>query len=239
MSLALTLLAATGLAGGAHAQGVLSTLTFTGDSDSGISSSNTYTHAIDLNGSGETINGVTFVGGGAGTPSGLNYTLGIVSGQSFTGNTNTLTGSINQLAKDFFYSGASTAGNEALLLTNLTPSTTYKLVFYSVAFGSAGGRTQSITDSQGLTATVIDQNQFAGSGAGGQLLIDTYTTDATGAGSTQYQINFNPTPANGGSFHQYGFSNQVVPAPEPSGVAVMVLGLMGVGTLAARKRRTA
>ena len=188
----------------AHAQGVFSTSSFTGDADSGISSTKTYTHAVDLNGSGETINGVAFAAGGAGTQNSLNYTLGIDSTGTYTGNANALTGSINKLATDFFYSTTS-AGSESLLLSGLTPSTTYTLTFYCVGFGSAGGRQETLTDSQNTTPTIIDENA-SGSG-NGFLLKDTYTTAASGAGSTSYQINFRVSA--GGSFHEYGFSNEV------------------------------
>ena len=159
--------------------GVITSRAFTGDADSGISSGSTYTHAVDVNGAGETINGVPFVAGGAsGTDAthGGSWSYSIPGQNVFTNNTNTLTGNINTLAKDFLYSGNAATATETLTLTGLTVGTTYQASFYSVGFGGAGSRVQNISDDQGGALLGYDQNAF-GSG-NGSLLTDTYV--ATG-----------------------------------------------------------
>lgn len=208
--------------------GAITSQAYAGDTDSGISSTKTYTHAVDVNGTGETINGVTFVAGGAsGTDAthGGGWSYSIPTQSSYTTNTSNLTGSINQLAKDFLYSGNSGTATETLTLTGLTVGKTYKASFYSVGFGGAGGRVQNISDDQGGTLNGYDQNAF-GSG-NGSLLTDTYTATAT-----SITVTF-ASAANNASFHQYGFSNEVV-APEPATAGLLAVG--GVALLNRRRR---
>lgn len=178
--------------------GTFATRPFYGDSTSGIypGLAGTYTHAVDLNGTGETINGVAFVGGGS---SGTNYTLSSVP-NPYPYFPNNLQGNINSLDSNFYYDGSST---EQLTLTGLAPGQTYVATFYNVAFGNAGGRVENITDSQGGAVT-FDEN-YTGSG-NGNLLQDIYT-----AQSSSITFSFTATDAQGDSFHQYGFSNAVSP----------------------------
>ena len=198
--------------------GTISAVGFTGDADSGVSAAATYTDAIDLNGPGETINGVAFAPGGT---SGSNYTLSIPALGSFTGNGNNLTGNVNTLAQNFFYDANNPPGeSETLQLTGLTPLTTYLFTEYTVGFGDPGGRVQNVSDSQGGSLLAFDENA-AGSG-NGQLLHDLYTTDASGPGSTSITFTFTALAGNS-SMHEYGFSNQVVPVPEPA--SWMLFGL--------------
>jgi hypothetical protein len=180
------------------ATGTFATRPFYGDSTSGIYSglASTYTHAVDLNGSGETINGVTFVGGGS---SGANYTLSSVP-NSYPFFANNLQGNISSLDSNFYYDGTST---EQLTLSGLTPGQTYVATFYNVAFGNPGGRIENITDSQGGAVT-FDEN-YTGNG-NGNLLQDIYT-----AQGTSITFGFTATDAQGDSFHQYGFSNAASP----------------------------
>ena len=111
--------------------GVFTFAPFTGDADSGINSSKTYTHAVDYNGPGETINGVAFIGG---PRIGANYVLA-GAGNGYTGNANTAVGNTNTLLRSFFYGpGAS------LSLTGLTPGNTYTTTFYSETWEAAGNR---------------------------------------------------------------------------------------------------
>jgi hypothetical protein len=203
--------------------GTISAVGFTGDVDSGVSTAATYTHAIDLNGPGETINGVAFAPGGT---SGSNYTLSIPVLGSFTGNTNNLAGNVNTLAQNFFYDSSNPAGeSETLQLTGLTPSTTYLFSEYTVGFGDPGTRLQNVSDSQGGSLANFDEN--AAGGGDGQLLHDLYTTDASGAGSTSITFTFTAEGGNA-SMHEYGFSNQVVPVPEPASWMLFGLGVVGL-----------
>jgi hypothetical protein len=183
------------------AAGTFTAQNFTGDADSGISSTKTYTSAVDVNGSGETINGVNFASGSTGT----NYSL-VGPGNSFTGNTNNLIGNINSLDSNFYYDGTSP---EVLTLTGLAPNTTYKTTFYNVAFGN-DSRLIDITDGQG---TAVTYNEDAPTQGNGNLLMDTFTT---GPSATSFAYTFLPHGSSTDSFHQYGFSNEVVPASAPT-----------------------
>lgn len=196
-----------------------STTAFTGDADSGISSSKTYTHAINFNGANVTINGVTFTGG---STTGANYALTTTAGTSngFNGHTNNVAGNANGLFTDFFYNGT-----ETLTLTGLTPGTTYTTTFYNNGFGNPGGRFATISDSVG-NSIVFDEN-WTGEG-NGNLLQDTYTADATGS----VAFTFLPTSP-GDTYHMYAFSNEVA-APEPGSIAL--LGVAAAGLLRRRRR---
>ncbi len=116
-------------------------------------------------------------------------------------------------------------------LTGLTPSTTYLFTEYTVGFGDPGTRLQNVSDSQGGSLANFDENA-AGSG-NGQLLHDLYTTDASGPGSTSITFTFTAEGANA-SMHEYGFSNQGVPVPEPA--SWMLFGLGAIGLLAVIRR---
>jgi len=207
--------------------GIITSQLFTGDADSGVSSANTYTHAVDVNGTGATVNGVTFVPGGAsGTDAthGGSWTFSIPSQNAFVNNTNNLTGSINQIARDFLYSGSATTATETLTLSGLTPGQKYRAVFYNVGFGGPGGRIQNVTDDQGGALNGYDEN---GPGdKNGSLIIDDYTATAASITITI------ASQGNNISFHQYGFSNQVV--PEPASAGLLLIGATG---LLARRRR--
>ncbi len=213
--------------------GLITTQTFTRDGDSGILSTKTYTHAIDLNGqNGDyTINGVLFHAGANGDQtSTLNYNLqntpSNIGSVTDNGHANNIAGDIHKLTNDFFYDGSST---EHLILTGLQPDTHYVLTLYNIAWDGVGGRIGDISDSQGGTFPAFDEN-YAGAG-NGNLLIDTYVTDATGPGSTSFTLNLGPY--GGDSFHQYGFTNEVG-VPEPASITIPCFGAL---TLLARRRR--
>jgi hypothetical protein len=219
----------------------ISAQNFTGDSDSGISASNTYTHAVDLDATGtgtaETINGVPFANGGdgmnanqTGTDSshGGGWSFSNPSPQYFAGPfADGATGNMNTLLSNFYYDGDNAVGDqENLTLSGLTSGTTYKMVFYCAGFGGAGGRVQNFSDSTGGAYNGFDEDQGdIGSTNGAPVeLIDTYIANATSVTFT-----FTGQGANA-SMHQYGFSNQV--APEPGSIA-----LIGLTTCALLIRR--
>jgi len=199
--------------------GLFSQTTFSGDADSGISASKVYTHAIDFNGTGDgyatiTINGVTFTSGSIGDQTAtLKYNLGHPALNPFsigTFGTNFdpgLSGNIDKLLRNFFYGDNA---NETLLLTGLTPNTTYVASFYGAAFGAKGGRYSLVTDSQGAFV-YYDENQTAGTTTG-SILRDTYTT---GPGQTTMNFTWMIDTTDGlgnittnvDSYHQYGFTN--------------------------------
>ncbi|HZZ73750.1 MAG TPA: PEP-CTERM sorting domain-containing protein [Pirellulales bacterium] len=206
--------------------GAIAVSAFAGDADSGISASNTYTHAIDLSGGGETINGVVFTGGGNGNQPGLNYELENAP-NPFGGNNSALTGGAHTLTSSFYYGGVPT---ETLTLSGLTPGATYLFTSYEAAFGNAGGRYNTFTDGDGASF-IYDENLH-----GGTLVQDTfvatgstYTIGFTLLNSGNYAGDLGDpnTTTNGDSHHFYGFTNQLVPAPEPASLVLFGLGSLG------------
>jgi hypothetical protein len=187
------------------------------------------------------INGVTFTSGGIGDQTAtLKYNLGHPSLDPFSIGTfgsnfdPGLSGNIDKLLRNFFYGDNA---NESLLLTGLSPNTTYVACFYGAAFGAKGGRYDLVSDSQG-GYVYYDENQTNGTTMG-SILTDTYTT-----GPGQTTINFTwaidtvdgigSVTTNVDSYHQYGFTNEV--APEPASFGLLVFAATAV---LARRRRAA
>ncbi len=166
----------------------------TGDADSGISTNNAYTHAIDMgDGANRTINGAVFTGGGAAGTN--NY--------STTGITDTLPGWANPnvggatggLFTNFQYQGA--GGTETVTLNNLRIGQQYVTTFYNSLWG--GPRSQNVTTSDGGAITFDPDNP----GLPGSQLRYTFTATA----NTQ---TYTFAPNQLASYHQAAFSNQVV-----------------------------
>jgi hypothetical protein len=217
----------------ARAAGTFTSAPITGDADSGINAAKTYTHAVDFAGGfggvdpGTTINGVPFT---VGRTSGSNYaTTGFVDNlggalihpHSVPAGDNTLADLLN----DFYFNGnAAGDGVETLTLTGLTPGTAYATTFYNMGFDLLRTRISTITTSDG-GSTTFDQN-FSGEGLP-SILRYTFT-------ATDPSITFTFTPLSGGSasFHQYGFTNEVLPEP-----AAMTLLLLGTATALLKRTR--
>lgn len=182
------------------AAGTFSTAPLTGDADSGISTNNAYTHAIDMgDGANRTINGAVFTGGG--TPGTNNYTIGGIDSQltnwpAVNPPGTTVTGAVGGLFTNFQYQAA--GGNESVTLRNLRVGQQYQTTFYNAVWG--GPRSQNFTTSDGGAITF---DQDAGPTGSGSLLKYTFTATAN---TMTYNIAANQVA----SFHQYGFSNQVM-----------------------------
>ena len=203
----------------ASAAGVFTSARITGDADSGISTVRTYTHAVDFasGDSGTSINGVTFQIGGQVAP---NYsTTGFSAYFPFFNTASAPSGpnTLDDLLSDFYYNGTGAGpgvGNESLTLTGLTPGTAYTTTFYNAGFDAPRvTRIADITTTDG-GSTTFDQNAF-GQGAPSVLR---YTFVAT-APSITYTFD---ARNNFDTFHQYGFTNEVVPEPSAMGVAAFV-----------------
>lgn len=182
---------------------------WTGDADSGVAVSKTYTHAVVLNrASAVSLNGVTFTAPGAGVGQGANWSLTGAT-TSFTNNGNGA-GSNNlpagsgsrALCQEFFYGESSPATGSTLTLSGLTPGQTYTAAFYVTGFGDAEGRRMKITpDSSGIPV-IIDENA-PGTGNG---MIARYQYQAPADGDISFQF---VALTAGATWHHYAFSNEL------------------------------
>ncbi len=166
---------------------------FSDDAGTGISSSKTYTHALDFaEGSSVTINGVPFTGAGL---TGGNWAItgaNPSAGSPATG----ATGDISRLLTNFYYGG----NPGTLTLTGLAPGQTYEARLYERAWG--GNRTQRFTvDAGGGTGfTLFDEDASSIP----SFIPFRYTANSIGqAVITTNQIG-------DGSYHWFGVSNEVV-----------------------------
>ncbi len=171
---------------------------WTGDADSGITSSLTYSHAYNLGStSSPVINGVPFTGVPGGNPSAGNFTLAGPTGvlNNDLNNITAGTGS-RTLATDFVFGGSPAT----LTLTGLTPGQGYRTSIFSVGWEAAGARV--VTFSAGGTSRSLDQDTY---GDNNGIRID-YEFIASG---TSQMITVAPTTA--ATFHFYAFTNAVLP----------------------------
>jgi hypothetical protein len=190
-----------------------------GDVDSGISSSKTYTHVLDWEAGNVqvTVNGVPFQGAGR---SGPNFSLVTINPHTlmeseieyFLSYVNNVTGELNLAVSNGYI------GNAKVVLSGLTPGTTYTTTFYAAGDGDSGGRWQTISDSEGGVYH-FDENMFGN--ANGFVL--TYTYTASSDSITFYIVA--DDPQNG--FLQSAVTNEVVPsrdaAPNVCGTEIAVV----------------
>ena len=170
----------------------------------------TYLHTLDFpaDGTGDTINGVTFsaVGGDAGTDpiTGNPYGLFMAFPTEFGG-----TG----LLGDFLYNGSQPEGAaETLTLGGFVPGTTYDVRLYYRSFGP---RPQDVTiDTDGVSGAewsgVLDQDTAAN---------ENYWSIVFQADTPEITIQFVQQVFNA-AWHQYGLSTEVVPVPDGQPVAI-------------------
>jgi hypothetical protein len=225
------------LAARAGAAGVFTFAPITGDADSGISVSKTYTHAVDFGAGGNaggfpnivdqatTVNGVPFSIGG---PQGTNYsTTGLnayIGTNPWTSAVPNGENSLGDLLNDFYWRNTSfTPADQTLTLAGLTPGTPYLTTFYNAGWEAGRVRNVTVSASDGGTVT-FDQN-FSGSTRPNVLR---YAFVAPGSSVT---YTFSPAdPQNG--FHQYAFTNEVL--PEPGAVVAIAVGA-ALGLVARRR----
>lgn len=155
----------------------------------------TYTHAVDFNAGGTpaNINGLAFYNDT--NRSGPGYSL-VNPTASFTGYNSPASNSsqLEGLMARFWYGD----DNVRLTLSGLTPGQTYKVRFF---IGGYQGQTQTFRTDQGFSEAGVDR------GIGGTIaaIEHTYTL---GAGDSD--ISFTFTKENNGTFHWYGFTNELV-----------------------------
>lgn len=189
---------------------------WTGDGDSGISSTLVYTHAFNLGSALDTtINGVLFTGNDQPEPvvagsfslSGPNTVFTAVD------NNNITSGGSLELANHFLYNGTF----NTLTLEGLTGGQSYRTSLYGVGWDDAATSNRTATFDSGGEMLTIDEDQFDNNNG---IRID---LEFVASGST-HVITYDSLGGN--TFHTYGFSNAVI--PEPSGAALLGLGLAGL-----------
>ena len=197
----------------------------TGDADSGISSTKTYTHAIDFGtNTVATVNGVVFGDGNPGVFPGPTGSQTVGTGSSTIPNNNggnggadafLTVGGMRTLMRDMVY-GDTTA---LITLTGLTPGQEYQVRLYNRAWG-LGTRQQSIGfDTDGIGTSIL-QAEATGSFYEDDARLPDPNLDVYGrvnavtynytlaAGVTQLKIYVNRTA--GDSYHFYGITNEEI-----------------------------
>lgn len=194
------------------------------DASTGIDPSLVYTHAVDFasDDGGAVINGVTLTAGGA---TGPNYTLTgaantFQNNGSGQGNNLDPASGIFDVTEDFFFNGTPGPGVLTLTLTGLTGGTNYIASFYTAGF--TGAQQILSADDPGATSLTTDRGDE-------KVISYSYTL---GPGDTDIVFTFDAVNDTD-FFHHYGFTNAVV--PEPTSVALLTLG--AIGLVALRRRR--
>ena len=211
----------------------------TNDIDSGISTNNTYTHAIDFERTpvATTVNGVAFT---SLSGSGGNFTHALSNGGGFhhdSGGVVTTSGDLAGLMQGFiFHNGALAGGLQTYTLSGLQAGTTYDLRIYTHSFSSEANRPNTLVFDVG-----------GAEDSTGPINEDNATSVGLPGADDSYYINYRYTAASSNfvftaeslsdnaSWHLYGLSNQVA-IPEPTMIGMLALG---AGLLLFIRRRMA
>ncbi len=175
---------------------------WTGDEDSGIQDTNTYTHAFNFGRAGDiAVNGVTFVGVAGANPA--------VAGKFVTANypstlqnsaNNNLTGQSSLLAGDFIYGGQ----QPQLTLQGLIPGAQYRLTLFGGGWADTQPGQRLCTWMGGGESLTVDENTY---GTGNGLRVH-YDFLASGTEETIEGRVLGP-----GTYHTFAFANQLVAQP--------------------------
>jgi len=200
-------------AGAVTLGGTVYATAFTGDADSGISASKTYTHLLDFpSGTADaTNNGVVFVSSGmSGSRNGYSWnTTGTIptSTQNNTPTDATRTG-IDSLLWDFYYGSV----DFTFTLSGLTPGKTYETRFY---FRNYNFNPRNLTFTFTTGSATIGILDFNPDTITRSIVGCRYTADSTGALSIRivsHSVN--------DTCHLYGLSNEEVPVSSPTSLTV-------------------
>ena len=200
----------------------ISTAAWTGDADSGISSSILYTHKVNFATSTNiTVNGVTFEGSPSNLMSGAGWELrtatpgGVYAAVDlyavFSNNFNVAPQS-QFLITNILYNGVDSGG---LTLTGLDPGKTYTIKLYSVGndYLAPNGRPVFLSTSDGGEITPEDQNEFGINN--GQILTYSYIAPESGV----FSISATQTDIPTAVWIWYAFSNEISPPGAPSSIS--------------------
>ncbi len=176
---------------------------WTGDADSGIWSTNTYTHAYNFGrATNVTINGVTFTGVAGANPS--------VTGQFATANyptvfnnntaNNNLVGDSYELIRDFIYNSAT----PEITLQGLVPGATYRFTLFGVGWSDTVIGQRVMTWTGGGESLTVDENQF---GQGNGILLH---YDFVASANTE---SISGRAVGPGTYHTFAMANQLVALP--------------------------
>jgi len=209
---------------------------WTGDADSLVNSSKTYTHKINLNDDDVTINSVTFNGTGFnpgiygnGDPMITTSTWALTASGaalSFFGGepaSNFVGGASTDLAKHFAFPHGSFAFN----LSGLEPYSSNIFYVYTIGF-ETGTREGRFSSSYGGAISNINQDLY---GVGGGIII-TYDYVASKDGKFSLAITpVNLNTNNTACFHVSGFANEKIGEPNPKTVVDCIInfGEVAVG----------
>ena len=185
----------------------------TGDANADVSSSHTYTAAVNVGGATEVVNGVTFTGTNGTSGSNWAVTQGLTSGPGPTQNS-TVTGKIGDVLDDAFRYGGDP---QKLKLTGLTDGKKYVFSIYSQAWGSVREVMFSCSDSPGVFQ--INQDRYHSASQDGLIIQCTYV-----ASGTEVEFTFDAV-TNSATWHLYAFSNREAVSADNSVVAVTDLTL--------------
>lgn len=205
---------------------VINTAAWNGDADSAISSTKTYTHAIDCgNSANTTINGVTFTGT-AGANSGANWEVKTDTGTILPAVETTQYGLVPNITgqSQFIVTNGIfdllNVDNPSLTLTGLTPAQQYILTLYSQGFG--GPSYAYVATSDGAAITIQDSS--ANGVLNGERMTYHYTANADGVFSIS-------TTATNQVWGLFAFSNEVIPEPG------LIIGCFSLLSLALLRRK--
>jgi len=224
--------------------GVISLVPLTDDASSGISGSNTYTHAIS-GGNAATVNGVNFETlTNLVTPANFNWDTGANTKNVIGSNngdwlpaTGGVTGAgLQSLLAGFTFSGNghTSPSSQTYSLTGLTVGESYETRLYVRVWDTDGsGRPLDLSFTHGVesdSAGTVPEDRPSAVLGGGNDHQAYYVNYAFTAQDTQLDIIAGVNAAGGansGSAHMYALSNQVA-IPEPSSLALAGLGLFGL-----------
>ena len=188
---------------------------WTGDSDSGISTNTMYTHAINLNlETNVSINDVLFEGAGT-ELSGTNWMLRTAPGISFTNTYMNKSGLEVNLSGNSFFLGTGAVYAlthcSTLSITNLNPKLLYRLTMYGCGYDASSKVYLTALDGGGKSGQI----GMAENGLGnGQKITYDYLPDVNG----EFSIAASSIPgASTNEWYWFAFSNEILVPETPTG----------------------